>query len=166
MKYAVFSILFLSLAIVSHAQRSLEEMLASHNSQSIPYISVAEARMMQLHHKAIILDVRKLEEFHVSRIPSAYFFGKGGILEDELSQLLKDKQQPIIVYCSVGIRSETAAEKLKKSGFTNVRNLYGGIFEWKNEGYPVYDENGQPTEKVHTFSAKWEPYLKKGIKVH
>jgi len=33
------------------------------------------------------------------------------------------------VYCSLGIRSEVIAKKLKKAGYTNVFNLYGGIFE-------------------------------------
>ena len=150
----------------SFAQKPLEALLKAYNQRSIPYISVTEARMHQLNGDALILDAREKEEFEVSKIPSAMYIGSQQFSEKRLQKTIQDKDQEIIVYCSIGIRSEKISEKIKKLGYTHVKNLYGGIFEWKNEGYPVYDENGQPTEKVHTFSAKWEPYLKKGIKVH
>ena len=47
-------------------------------------------------------------------------------------------------------RSEKIGKKLKKLGFKNVVNLYGGIFEWVNSGYPVYDSKGE-TEKIHPY---------------
>ena len=40
----------------------------------------------------------------------------------------------IIVYCSIGVRSEDIGEKLKELGYTKILNLYGGIFDWKNKG--------------------------------
>ena len=66
----------------------------------------------------------------------------------------------------MGIRSEQIGEKLKKAGFTNVKNLYGGIFEWKNKDYPVIDTTGNETEKVHTFSKMWSKYLHAGKPVY
>ena len=50
------------------------------------------------------------------------------------------KKTPTIVYCTIGARSETIGEKLKKNGFTNVYNLYGGIFEWKNADFKVLNK--------------------------
>ena len=79
---------------------------------------------------------------------------------------MADKNATIIVYCSVGIRSEDIAEKLQKAGYKNVFNLFGGIFEWKNKQNVVVDTNNNPTEKVHTFSKEWSKWLKKGIKVY
>ena len=70
------------------------------------------------------------------------------------------------MYCSLGIRSEDIAEKLKKVGFTNVRNLYGGIFEWKNKDFKVYDINNNETENVHAFNNEWGKWLKKGVKIY
>jgi len=70
------------------------------------------------------------------------------------------------VYCSLGIRSEDIAEKLKKAGYNNVLNLYGGIFEWKNKDFTVYNSEGTQTEKIHTFSKEWSKWLTKGIKVY
>jgi predicted sulfurtransferase len=70
------------------------------------------------------------------------------------------------VYCSLGIRSETVADKLKKAGYTNVYNLYGGVFEWKNKGFPIVDSDGKETENIHVFSEAWEKWLLKGTKVY
>jgi 3-mercaptopyruvate sulfurtransferase SseA len=72
----------------------------------------------------------------------------------------------IVVYCSLGVRSEDIAEQLKKEGYTNVYNLFGGIFEWKNSNHKVYDNKEEPTENVHAFSKKWSKWLLKGNKIY
>ena len=71
-----------------------------------------------------------------------------------------------MVYCSLGVRSEDIAEQLKKAGYNKVKNLYGGIFEWKNNGFPIYNLENKETDSIHTFSMKWSKWLKKGIKVY
>ena len=60
------------------------------------------------------------------------------------------KSAPVVVYCSVGYRSDQIAAKLIKLGYTNVHNLYGGIFDWVNTGYPVFNENGRPIRSTDT----------------
>ena len=70
------------------------------------------------------------------------------------------------MYCSIGARSENVGEKFIKKGYTNVFNLYGGIFEWKNLGYQVYDSNGSETENVHVYSEEWGVWLNTGNKVY
>ena len=47
------------------------------------------------------------------------------------------------MYCSIGKRSEKVTQKLKKAGYNNVSNLYGGIFEWVNQGNEVVDTNNK-----------------------
>ena len=71
-----------------------------------------------------------------------------------------------LVYCSIGVRSENIGEKLQQLGYTNVYNLYGGIFEYKNEGGTVYNLQNKPTDSVHTYNKKWSKYLTKGNKVY
>ena len=65
------------------------------------------------------------------------------------------------MYCSVGYRSEKVSEKLIKAG----SNMYGSIFEWVNQGRPVYDSDGVPTDRVHAFDETWGAWLLKGEKV-
>ena len=75
------------------------------------------------------------------------------------------KNQPIVVYCSVGYRSEKVTEKLQNAGFQQVSNLYGGIFEWVNQDLPVKNDSGI-TQEVHAYSRSWGVWLKKGKKVY
>jgi 3-mercaptopyruvate sulfurtransferase SseA len=70
------------------------------------------------------------------------------------------------VYCSVGYRSEKVSEQLRQAGYQTVYNLYGGIFEWKNQGHPVVNAEGEPTERVHAYNRSWGVWLKKGDKVY
>jgi predicted sulfurtransferase len=69
------------------------------------------------------------------------------------------------VYCSLGVRSEDIAETLQKAGYTNIKNLYGGIFNWKNNNLPVVNRQQKPTDSVHVYSKQWGKWLTKGIKV-
>lgn len=162
-----FFMIFLFFSVsIGYAQDSLDKLLSRYNSHSIPYISVEELRMKQNEGSAVILDAREKEEFEVSHLKNAIFIGYNKFSEEKFSPLFKDKKTPIVVYCSLGIRSENISENLKKMGYENVRNLYGGIFEWKNQGFPVYDSREKETEKIHAYSRSWSKWLKKGKKVY
>jgi len=122
--------------------------------------------MYQLKGDLVILDSREMEEFEVSHIRSARYVGYKNFSSQSITSSIPDKNSPIVVYCSLGIRSETIGEKLKKLGYTNIQNLYGGIFEWKNKGYPVIDTDGKETENVHAYTKVWGKWLNKGDKVY
>ena len=51
-------------------------------------------------------------------------------------------------------------------GYKNVQNLYGGIFEWKNNDGKVYNQQEKETDSVHAFSKHWGKLLLKGEKVY
>jgi rhodanese-related sulfurtransferase len=77
-----------------------------------------------------------------------------------------DKNATIIVYCTIGARSEEIGEKLIKDGFKNVYNLYGGLIYWKNQGYPIIDSKGITTKDIHVYSKEWRKWLRKGNPVY
>ena len=166
MNYHFFFITFFFLVGTVSGQESLDKLLDHYNSHSIPYMSVEELAMFQKKDKIIILDARERKEFEVSHIPTAKFIGYDDFTSDEKELQNINKNDAILVYCSIGIRSEKIAEKLKKAGFTNIKNLYGGIFEWKNKGYSVVDSNGRKTENIHVFSKKWRKWLHTGNPVY
>ena len=166
MKFGFLHILLFLLGFQGFAQESLHQLLKLHNTRSVPYISVEELRMLQTNGDVIILDTRERKEFEVSKINGALYVGFADFSTEIISEILPSKDTSIVVYCSLGIRSEEIGEKLKKAGFSNVQNLYGGIFEWKNSGYPVLDSEGAETEKVHSFSKAWGKWLLKGEKIH
>ena len=157
---------FISCSISAFAQKSLNELLKQYNTRSIPYISVEELRRLQANDTVLILDSREEKEFAISHIDDARLVGFNDFSSEEISQEIQNKNTAVIVYCSLGIRSEEIGEKLKKAGFTNVKNLYGGIFEWKNAGYPVFNSEGKETDTIHAFSKVWSKWLLKGEKVY
>ncbi|MCJ8166676.1 rhodanese-like domain-containing protein [Pontibacter sp. E15-1] len=113
--------------------------------------------------KPLLLDTRTPAEYRVSHLAGARFTAYNTFRVSQLQDVPKDAR--IVVYCSVGYRSERVGEKLKKAGYKNVQNLYGGIFEWVNEGYPVYNQHGK-TNQVHAYSKAWGVWLQEGVKVY
>ena len=166
MKFNIVNIIFLMISVSGSAQKSLDALLRINNNESIPYISVAELRMKQVNDTILILDAREWKEFEVSHLSTAKYVGYDSFSAEAISNDVDDHSIPIVVYCSLGIRSEDIGEKLKKAGYTNVKNLYGGIFEWKNNDYPVINSEGNETDEVHAFSRLWSRWLKKGTKVY
>ena len=156
-------ILFLVVSSVTFGQKKLDKLLNKFNKNKVPYISVDTLATT----KAILLDARETKEYNVSHLKEALCVGYDTFnLKETLTKLPQDKNAKIVVYCSLGIRSEIVADKLIKEGYTNVYNLYGGIFEWKNNNFQVIDTLGNETEKVHTFNKDWSKWLKKGKKVY
>ncbi|HBC05869.1 MAG TPA: rhodanese-like domain-containing protein [Aequorivita sp.] len=166
MKIFLSILVCLLFSIAMMAQKPVDALLEQYNRHSVPYISVDELRMFQMNDTVTILDAREPEEFKISHIKSAINVGFNDFTLEEKQLQKLDKNIPVIVYCSVGIRSEKIAEKLKNAGFVSVKNLYGGIFEWKNKGYPVIDSKGKQTENVHAFSKYWSKYLTAGNPVY
>jgi rhodanese-related sulfurtransferase len=162
MKKIVF-IIYCFLGLVCNAQESLSGLLKQYNTKNIPYISVQELAMPKT--KAIILDAREQNEFDVSHLKNAVWVGYNHFSMDSVFRKFQNNHEKIVVYCSIGIRSEIIASKLKKVGYTNVYNLYGGIFEWKNNNFSVYNLKRKETDSVHVFSETWSKWLKSGIKV-
>ncbi|MAP55296.1 rhodanese-like domain-containing protein [Altibacter sp.] len=159
-------ILLLLMTFSATAQESLDALLKQYNTHSVPYISVEELRRLQVNDTVVILDAREITEFGVSHIDNARYVGFSAFSSEALSEIITNKNSAIVVYCSLGIRSEVIAEKLKDAGYTNVRNLYGGIFEWKNKGYTVVDSTRTETENIHAFSKAWSKWLTNGNKVY
>jgi rhodanese-related sulfurtransferase len=133
------------------------------NKESVPYLTIDEAKQVKEKH---MLDAREPKEYKVSHIKDAVFVGYDSFALKTVTDQIKNKQDTVIVYCSIGVRSEDIGEKLLAAGYTNVFNLYGGIFEWKNKENEVYDTEDKETEKVHTYSKFWSRLLKSGISVN
>lgn len=155
-------ILFLTSASV-FAQEKISDVLKKYNSETIPYI---QADSLQKLSNVIILDAREKREFSVSHLPNSVYVGYQNFDLKKVKKMLPDKNASIVVYCTLGVRSEDIAEKLKKAGYKQVLNLFGGIFEWKNKGYRVLDTKNNETENVHVCNTYWSQWLKKGKKVY
>jgi len=119
---SMFSFLQLPAQVQSGAYNLTLKTLLSH---SVPEVTVPQVKDMK---DVLLLDARELNEYKVSHIKNARFVGYDQFEVDKIKSV--DKNQKIVVYCSVGYRSEKISEKLKQAGFADASNLYGGIFEW------------------------------------
>lgn len=108
---------------------------------------------------AVFLDAREAEEYAVSHLPGALHVGYKRPDFSALEGL--DPNRPLVVYCTVGYRSERLAADLRERGFGRVYNLYGSLFAWTLAGYPLEDAAG-PTDRVHTYNRKWGELLPDG----
>ena len=159
-----FVVVLLLLTWVSYGQvqrGAYRTMLKTLLSHSVPEMSIQEAARDSA--GVVFLDARESREFEVSHIAGAIPVGYDHFDVSLLPAL--DKDRPVVVYCSVGYRSEKITEKLLAAGFKNVSNLYGGIFEWVNQGHPVVNQTGT-TQEVHAYSRSWGVWLRKGKKVY
>jgi len=103
----------------------------------------------------LYLDTRERKEYDVSHLPNAKWVGYTTFAKKRINDIPKDTK--IVVYCTVGYRSEKIAEKLLKMGYQNVANLYGGIFEWIHSGKNVV--NDSITNNVHTYNKEWAQWV-------
>ncbi len=109
------------------------------NVQPEPVIATRETSVIDLKEKMnrgddfTLLDVREPHEFQIGRIPNSKLIPLGD-LEKRIGEL--NPQGELIVHCKSGGRSSKAVEFLRKSGFTNVKNLTGGILAWSDKVDP------------------------------
>ena len=136
-------------------------MLSGLLSHSVQEVSVEE---VEVNENILFVDAREKNEYKVSHLKDAVWVGYDRLNLKPIQKV--DRNKEIIVYCSVGYRSEKVAEKLKAEGFTNVKNLYGGIFEWVNKGNTIYNMDGDSTKKIHAYNKVWGIWLSKGEKMY
>lgn len=111
--------------------------------------------------RPLLLDVREADEFAVSHLEGARLATDVDMALAQLEGVPRD--EPVVVYCSVGYRSSRLAAELAERGFTDVANLEGSIFAWANEGRPVV-RGDAPADEVHPYDASWGELLRADLR--
>lgn len=89
-------------------------------------ISALELKaLIDSHNSPYILDVRERLEYFSYNIGGRLI--PLGALPNQLEELPENLDQEIVVVCQKGIRSRTAQKILMQAGYTNVKNLRGGL---------------------------------------
>ena len=81
-----------------------------------------------------IIDVREPQEHAICRIPGAQLIPLAQ-LPHRLEEIARDRE--VVVHCKVGGRSARAVAFLRTQGYTNARNLTGGILAWIDQVDPT-----------------------------
>jgi rhodanese-related sulfurtransferase len=86
--------------------------------------------------KVQLIDVRTPAEFAEGHLVGARNLDwSGGALETAMPGL--EKGAPVLLYCASGRRSAAAREAMKAAGFSDVKDLEGGIRAWSAAGLPT-----------------------------
>jgi len=113
--------------------------------------------------KPLLLDTRPEAEYAVSHLQGALRIDPDTEDFAFLDTLARDA--PIVAYCSVGYRSSQIVQRLQEAGFTNASNLKGSIFQWANEGRPIYRDDA-PIHQVHPYDKIWGSLLDKPLRAY
>ncbi len=82
----------------------------------------------------LLVDVRTPREYaHDGHVANSRLIPLSA-LQARISEIPQDKK--VVFICRSGSRSQTACDLLTRAGFTNVANLYGGMFAWKRANLP------------------------------
>ena len=109
-------------------------MIARTEMLPIPEISVTEARdRLAGANPPRLIDVREIDEYEIARIAGAELLPLSqwpAIVAEKLA----DPGQALLIHCHHGRRSGNATEFLcfvqRRSGYTDVTNVAGGIDAW------------------------------------
>lgn len=109
--------------------------------------SVEPEDLYTINENLILIDVREPEEFSSGYINAhnVLTIPRGKLEFMALDKVAKKYGQdaPIVTYCLKGPRGALAAYQLKKLGFTNVKNLNGGILAWLQKGNTIHTYMGE-----------------------
>ena len=118
--------------ILGHLEGSIEAWIGQNQKfDMVISISSEELALDSKHNPtAVIIDVRKKEEFDVLHVFNAVNIPLESLAE-ELAKL--NKTQETLIYSNTGNTSMLASSLLKKNGFTNVKNVWGGFERIREE---------------------------------
>lgn len=85
----------------------------------------------------VIIDVREPNEYQIVRIEGATLIPLGEVAQRH-QEIPRDAE--VVIHCKVGGRSRQAVDYLKEQGYTNLKNLAGGILAWREEVDPTLPE--------------------------
>lgn len=86
----------------------------------------------------VMIDVREPFEWDKQHLSGVEKISMGDI-PAKMPDLEKWKEEELVVVCRSGGRSGNITAFLRQQGFTNVRNLIGGMLGWKQSIDPSFD---------------------------
>jgi len=159
MKFAVLAIAMFVTAILNAQPHCIDvafdTQVRKYVKGSVPLIDVD--MLVSEANNVLILDAREKEEYDISHIPGAKYIGHKKTDFSVLDGIPHDTR--IVVYCSIGYRSEIIGKRITGKGYRNVENLFGSIFEWVNRGHPLENADGEIVTMLHAYSKAWSRWV-------
>ncbi len=93
-------------------------------------IEATTLKQRMITEKLNLIDVRQPEE-HAEFNIGGILLPLGNIMSMQIEDIEELRDEEVICYCRSGQRSMQAAMMLETMGFTNVKNLAGGMMGWQ-----------------------------------
>lgn len=129
------------------------------NSNNLERVDANKAAKLLSNGAITILDVRDENEFNVSHLTGALRY------KEELLEGL-DHNAPVLVYCTVGLRSNKLAQTLREKGFNEIIELQDGLIGWANAQLPLVNSSNKITDSIHVYNQYFGRLLKEGTPVY
>jgi molybdopterin/thiamine biosynthesis adenylyltransferase/rhodanese-related sulfurtransferase len=98
-----------------------------------------------------LVDTREPNEYYEAHIDGAELVRPVDVA-DRIEEVVPDRSQRVILYCSSGNRSARAADQLRELGYENAASVRGGIKTWEALGLPVVMPEGMSAEQRMRYS--------------
>jgi len=137
MKHLLFLVGLVALLVPACAQSvpnltTVREVSVDGNSYQV--ITVTQLKVMLDNKDFLLVNVHIPYE---GEIKGTDLFVPYNEIEQKLNKLPSDKGAKIVVYCRSGSMSGIAAKTLTRLGYTNIRDVDGGMIAWEKQGYPL-----------------------------
>ena len=106
-------------------------------TSKVKVITRGEATRLINKEDAVVVDLRQRDDFRKGHIASAINLLPADIKANNLGELEKHKDKPIIVVDGSGMQAQEPAGALNKAGFERVFVLKDGIAGWSGENLPL-----------------------------
>jgi rhodanese-related sulfurtransferase len=104
--------------------------------QGLTHVTAADAVRL-INKGALVIDVRKPEEFQQGHIVNARNVPLERMQKDDVDAIKKQKSKILLAVCADGATSGRAAGHLRKTGYENAFSLKGGIAGWRADNLPL-----------------------------
>ncbi|MGI4855780.1 MAG: rhodanese-like domain-containing protein [Janthinobacterium lividum] len=125
------NLILIAIAIVSGALLAWPVMMRRGRG-----LSSQDATQLINRRNAAVVDIRGADAFATGHLPQARHLAFAD-LAAKASQVVKNKNTPVIVVCQSGVQSARAEALLKTAGYAEVYTLDGGLDGWQKAGMPV-----------------------------
>ena len=135
MKKLILLVSLFFVAVLSACSKTQEKSNAQEKKGAMSFFMVSMAEGLDIAKKnpdAIIIDVRRDNEYKSGHIPGAVLFTMENISAKTAERILPDKDKLVLIYCRSGRRSKIAAQNLVDLGYTNIVE-FGGIIDYHGE---------------------------------
>ena len=106
-------------------------------TSKVKVITRGEATRLINKEDAVVVDLRQRDDFRKGHIASAVNLLPADIKANNLGELEKHKDKPIIVVDGSGMQAQDPASALNKAGFERVFVLKDGVAGWSGENLPL-----------------------------